>query len=302
MNYRRREFLRLTAGLASGVTLTSLGCKLMSKDEEKKGDTKTVSPYNKALESFGIQLWTLRDDMPRDPKGVLQQLASFGYNHIESFEHEMGIFWKMEPADFKKYLDDIGMKCHASHCNYNKDFEKKVEGAATVGMKYLIAPWLGAQPTIDDYKKKAEEFNKAGEICKKAGLRFAYHNHDYSFRPVNNIFPQDVMMENTDPALVDYEMDMYWVVTANQDPVEWLKKYPNRWKLSHVKDRMKDAPATEGNASCDLGAGKIDYQKILHEASAVGMEYYIVEQERYDNTTPLQSAERNAQYMKNLKI
>ena len=128
-------------------------------------------------------------------------------------------------------------------------------------MKYLITPWVGPQKTLDDYKKRSDEFNKAGEICKKAGIRFAYHNHWYSFTQQDGQFPQDIFMANTDPSLVDFEMDIYWVVTAGQDPEAWLKKYPNRFRLCHVKDRKKDAPAKEQDASCDLGAGSIDFPK-----------------------------------------
>jgi sugar phosphate isomerase/epimerase len=139
-----------------------------------------------------------------------------------------------------------------------------------------------------------------GEICRKNGIRFAYHNHDYSFKDLSGQFPQDVMMQNTDPALVDFEMDIYWVVTAGQDPEAWLKKYPNRFRACHVKDRIKNS--TEHDASCVLGEGSIDYPAILKTAKAEGMQYYIVEHERYDNTTPLKAVEADAAYMKKLRF
>ena len=169
-------------------------------------------------------------------------------------------------------------------------------------MKYLICPYKGPQKEIDAFKKFADEFNQKGEICKKNGLRFAYHNHDYSFIQLNGEMGQDVMMKNTDPALVDFEMDMYWVITGGQDIETWLKKYPNRFRLCHVKDRKKGAAPTEKDASCDLGTGSIDYGKILKTARKYGMQYYIVEQERYDGTTPLKSAEACAAYMKKISI
>ncbi|TAL44557.1 MAG: sugar phosphate isomerase/epimerase, partial [Chitinophagaceae bacterium] len=139
-----------------------------------------------------------------------------------------------------------------------------------------------------------------GEICKKEGIRFAYHNHDYSFKTQEGQLPQDVMMINTDASIVDFEMDIYWVVTAGHDPIAWFKKYPNRFRLCHVKDRMKNA--TEGFASCNVGEGSIDFVKILKVAKKQGMQYYIVEQERYDGTTPLKAAEVDAAYMKKIKI
>jgi sugar phosphate isomerase/epimerase len=167
-------------------------------------------------------------------------------------------------------------------------------------MKYLICPWLGPQKSLDDFKKAADAFNKAGEVCKKNGLKFAYHNHGYSFTLQDGQYPQDVMMNNTDPNLVDFEMDIYWVVTAGQDPNTWLTKYPNRWRLCHVKDRGKEFSAEESDASVDLGTGVIDFKKVAATAKKVGMKYYIVEQERYDNGSSIQAVKDNAVYMRKL--
>jgi sugar phosphate isomerase/epimerase len=169
-------------------------------------------------------------------------------------------------------------------------------------MKYLICPYLGPQKSLDGFKKAADDFNKAGEICKKNGLRFAYHNHNYSFNKQEGQMPQDVMMQNTDPTLVDFEMDIYWVVSAGADPIEWLKKYPNRFRLCHIKDRAKNAAPTNFDASVDLGLGSIDFKSILAEGKKLGFKYHIVEQEKYENTTPLKSAEVDATYLKSLKF
>ena len=109
-------------------------------------------------------------------------------------------------------------------------------------------------------------------------------------------------MQNTDPDLVDFEMDMYWVVTAGENPIAWIKKYPKRFRLCHVKDRKKGAAATDKDASCDLGTGSIDYPKILKSAKKAGVQYFIVEQEKWDGTTPLQAAATDAKYMKSLSI
>jgi sugar phosphate isomerase/epimerase len=253
------------------------------------------------LKKFGLQLYTLRDDLIKgDPKEILKLVAAAGYKLIESYEGAKGIFWGMSHTEFKSYMDDLGMKIISSHCDINKNFEKKVEQAAGIGMKYLLCPSIDAQKTADDYKKYADKFNECGMICKKAGIRFGYHNHDHDFKIVDGKIAQDIYMENTDPSLVDFEMDIYWVVTAKNDPIEWLKKYSHRFRLCHIKDRTKGA--TERDASCDLGEGSIDYSKILKVAKDNGMEYYIVEQERYDNTTPLKAMAVDATYLKNLKI
>ncbi len=307
MDFKRREFLRLTANLAAGMAIVPLACNSASDDKAKESASadsttaaKASADADTALTTFGLQLYTLRDDLPNDPKGVLKQVASFGYKQVEGYEGKDGMFWGMSNTDFKKYMDELGMDFVSSHCDINKDFEKKAADAAAIGMKYLICPYKGPQKKLDDFKKFADEFNQKGEICKKNGIRFAYHNHDYTFKELEGQIPQDVLMNNTDPSLVDYELDMYWVVAGGQDVETWLKKYSNRFPLCHVKDRTKGA--TEAADSCTLGEGSIDYPKILKTARQHGMKYYIVEQEKYAGTTPLKAAEADAQYMKKLVI
>jgi sugar phosphate isomerase/epimerase len=291
MDQNRRKFMKASASMAGLFVMQQMTGHWLAFAHEanaKKG------------KGFGLQLYSLRDDMPKDPKGVLQQVSDAGYKWIESYEHaSLGMFWGMNAMEFKHYIDSLGMTMVSSHCNINTDFEKKAATAASIGMKYLICPYLGAQKSLDDYKRFADQFNKCGEICRKNGLRFAYHNHDYSFRLLGGQYPQDVMMKGTDPSLVDFEMDMYWVVTAGEDPVTWMKKYPNRFTLCHVKDRTKHAK--DLSDSCTLGTGMIDYAAIARQASKSGMKYFIVEQEKYAGTTPLASMVTNAQYMKGIK-
>jgi sugar phosphate isomerase/epimerase len=288
MTYKRREFLKLSGNVAAGLALAPLACKLMPKSS---GDIKP----------FGIQLYTLRDVLPGNVKGVLKEVSLAGYEQIESYEHsEMGMFWGMTNKDFKSYIGNIGMTIISSHCDINKDFEKKADDAAAIEMKYLICPSIDLQKSADDYKKIAGQFNNCGEICKKAGIRFAYHNHDHDFAKVDGRIAQEIYMQHTDPELVDFEMDIYWVVTAKQDPEAWLKKYPQRFRLSHVKDRMKGT--TDREVSVILGEGSINFPRILKTAKENGMQYFMVEQERYDNSTPLDSMRADAEYMKGLRL
>ncbi len=301
MNHPRRKFLKSATQLSFGLALATVGSKIAGCNPAKRAAASAGmagSDMAAGTRPFGLQLYTLRDDMPKDPKGILKQVASFGYKQIEGYEGPQGLFWGMSNTDFKKYMDDLGLQYISSHCNTKQNFEEKAAQAAAIGMKYLINPYLGKQPALDDYKRAADDFNKNGEICRKAGLKFAYHNHDYSFTAVDGQFPQDVMMQGTDPALVDYEMDMYWVVTAGQDPKAWFKKYPNRFKLGHVKDRRKNT--TEQADSVVVGTGSIDFTDLLKDARAAGMEYFIIEQERYDGTTPIAAVQQNAEYMKKL--
>lgn len=289
MSYNRRSFLKVSAALGSGYLLMqATGChassKMLGKDKP-----------------FGLQLYTLRDDMAKDPKGTLKKVADFGYKQIESFEGANGMFFGMGNKGFKQYMDDLGMTIVTSHCNINKDFEKKAAEASEIGMKYLICPSNGDQKTVEGYKKAAALFNEKGAICKKAGLRFAYHNHEYEFKKVDNQFPLELMIQNTDKDLVDYEMDIYWVVTAGEDPIEWMKKYPSRFKLYHVKDRKKDIPNTTRAAFTTLGDGKIDFFDIAKLAEKHGRPYYFVEQDQSD-TTALDAVQKNARYLKEVLL
>jgi len=302
MKKNRRQFLQVAGALTAGsLILPQMACSEQpgSTTEKVTDKVKEVLP-KPSLDKFGVQLYSLRDDIPKDPKGVLKQLSGFGFKQIEGYEGDQGLFWGMTNLDFKKYLDSLDMKMVSSHCNIYNDFETKAAQAAEIGMDYLICAWVGPQKSMDGWKKITDKFNECGEICKKNGIRFAYHNHAYSFKAFSGMIPHDYIMENTDPALVDHEMDIYWVVTGGADPIDYLTKYPNRFRLCHVKDRLKDAGADIREASCDLGTGMIDFPKILKVAKEKGMKYFIMEQERYDNSTPLKSVEAGAEYLKKL--
>lgn len=285
----RRDFIK-TVGLASAA----LSLPFVGKTNFLDG-----SAAGKKLDSFGLQLWTVKEDMAINAKATLAKLAKYGYKQIESFEGNQGMFWGMKNTEFKKYMDGLGIKAVSSHCNFKDDFERKAAEAAEIGIKYLVCGSVGSQKTIDDFKKINDEFNKAGAICKKNGIRFAYHNHDYSFQPLEGLVPQSVMMEGTDASLVDFEMDIYWVVFANEDPIKWLKKYPGRFRLCHIKDYLK---TDAGIASCDIGKGSINFSAILKEGRQQGLKYFIVEQEEFTGSTPLKSAALNAAYIKKLVV
>lgn len=289
MHKERRKFIeQLTVFSTGSIMVPSL----------LKGNS--LGTAEASLDKFGIQLYTLRDEMPKDPKGIIKQLASFGYQQIEGYEGDQGMFWNMTNKDFKMFLDDLGLTMISSHCNIKENFAEKAAQAAEIGMAYLVCPYIGPQKSMEDWKKVTDLFNDCGRICEENGIRFAYHNHEYSFKSFSGMIPHDFIMQNTDPDLVDHQMDIYWVVTGGADPIDFLTRYPNRFRLCHVKDRIKGSE--ERDASCDLGKGFIDYPKILKIAADQGMQYYIVEQERYDNSTPLDSAKHDAEYLKKLEF
>ena len=286
MSINRRDFLRNSSFAAVGLSMPFLS-KANFLD----------APAGFKIPNFGIQLWTVKENMIEDAKGTLAKLASFGFKQIESYEGPQGMFWGMGHKGFKSYIDDLGMKIVSSHCDNLTDFDKKSEEAAAIGMKYLICPHKGAQKSLDNYKAFADEFNVSGKIAKKHGIKFAYHNHDYSFIPMDGQMPQDVMMQGTDPSLVDFEMDIYWVNYANQDPIAWLKKYPNRFKLCHVKDLTKKV--NNKQESCVIGTGIIDFKKVLKAGAKYGLASFFVEQEEFTGTNPIDAAGLGAKYMQN---
>lgn len=263
--------------------------------KEEKAVAEAVATKSK-LDAFGIQLYSVKEDMGTDAQATIRSLASYGYKQLEGFDGGKGILWGMQPAEFKTLLSETNTTMVASHTNVFENLDAQAAQAAEVGMKYLICPWIGGQKTLDDYKKKAEEFNQIGEKLKAHGLKFAYHNHDYTFVAQEGSMGQDVLMENTDPALVDFELDIYWVHVAGINPAEYMAKYPGRFRLCHVKD----AEAGTGDPhqrGVLLGAGEIPYADLIKQSKGLGMEYFIVEQERFPSGTPMEAAAANAKYL-----
>lgn len=286
MDCSRRSFLKTSGLLASGLALSGIPF-LSSCNSAKNG----VAP-------FGLQLWTLRDVIFDNPESTLRQVAEAGYKQIESFDGPDGIFWGMGNRNFKELMDELGMTMVSSHANVFEDFERKADQAAEIGVEYLICPWIGPQDTLDDYKAIADQFNQIGQTANNAGVKFAYHNHDYTFVEMDGELPQTVLMERTDPDLVEQQMDIYWFVAAGQDPAEWIQRYPGRFTSCHVKDLANgDEPE-----STVLGTGTINFSELLPLAKENGMKYFIVEQEAYTGTTPLDAIVANAEYMRELGI
>lgn len=251
---------------------------------------------HKKLKKFGCQLYSVRDKMPKDAKGTMEALAKMGYNQFESYSSDP--FWGMSATETKSFLNGIGVEMISSHVGV-KDFnEELVSKAAEVGLKYIICPYIGMQANLDAWKKVAEDFNKKGELCKKYGIKYGYHNHSYSFAFVNGMKGQMVLLENTDPDLVCYELDMCWSEAASENTIAHLAKYGNRYELCHVKQLVEKEPKP---IQTDLADGIIDYDRLLTSARKNGMKYYIVEQEQYPGDS-LESMKHNAEFMRNLSI
>lgn len=260
---------------------------------------------SRKLPAIGIQLYMVQEDMSRDAAGTLQQIGQMGYTQVESFEGDKGIFWGMSNKEFSKLAQDKGLAVVSSHYSGNAEgYEKTAALAAEIGMKYLIYPWKGPQKSIDDFKRIADEFNGYGETCRKNGLRFAYHLHDYPYVPVDGQLPIDVLLAHTDSSLVDFQMDFYYTVTQGKNPEAYIRKYRPRFRLCHMRDVLKKRlpPGSKEESACDLGTGIINYPRLLTTALNNGMEYFFVEQSRFYHETPLESARVNATYLENLKF
>jgi len=258
--------------------------------------------FKSSKNRIGIQLYSVRDEMNNNPKETLKNIASYGYKYIEGYEGDLGLFWGMTNLEFKTYLDSLGLTMIASHCNDTNNlesFETKCQNASEIGVEQLICPWADGERSINGFKGIAKNFNKCGEIAKKHGIKFSYHNHDYSFKKVNGIFLQDILMNETNKNLVDFEMDIYWVYAAGEDPKKWFDKHPGRFTFCHVKDYI--SLENDKFESCTLGKGVIDFPSILSYGKTKGLNTFIVEQEAYTDTSQLESAKDNFLYMSSLE-
>ncbi|CCH52126.1 Xylose isomerase domain protein TIM barrel [Fibrisoma limi BUZ 3] len=256
------------------------------------------------FKTFGVQLYSVRDVLPKDPKGIMTQLAQMGYKQFESYSGPQGFLWGMSPKEIKSFLNDQGVTMVSTHFNYGAqagkpdELKKSIDMASEAGLSYLLCPYIGAQKTMDDWKRIADGFNRDGELVRKSGLKFGYHNHDYSFKPLDGQIPQEFLLANTDPKNVMFELDLCWIDVAGQDTIAHLKKYGKRYELCHIKDYTKQNGKPVQN---DLGKGAVDFKKTLRVAKDSGIKYFIVEQEEYPQAV-MTSMKNDAEYMKKLVV
>ncbi len=265
----------------------------------------------KALSStrpVGLQLYTLRD-MFKDKTlaQVLQTISAAGYKEVEMFG--LGAdskFFGNDAGATEDLLDEYNLKSPSGHYlpedflfnNGNGDDVKRICSVAKqIGNKYFVIPWIQPErrSTIEQYKALTDRLNKAGEICKAHGLQLAYHNHDFEFDMLNGDMGYNYIAA-ADPDLLKLEMDIYWVVRANQDPIAWFNKHPGRFHLWHVKDMSK----TDKTLNAEVGAGQIDYPSIFAKANLAGLKHYIVEQETNYKPDLAGSIETSQKYVSGL--
>ena len=251
--------------------------------------------FTASEQKFGVQLYSFRDEMAKDALGTLKQIAAIGIKEIESARSAKGHYYGLSPQDMKKACEDLGMSLKSGHVALDDNFQQTMEEAVASGQPYLICSSMPSRgQTVDNYKKVAEAFNKAGEDCKKLGLKFGYHNHEYEFESDNGEVLYDVLMDHTDAELVHMELDLGWVIVAGKSPLDYFKKYPGRFPLWHLKDM--DMAKKE---STEFGKGALDIKTMMQNQEASGVKHIFIEQEEYAST-PLESMKHNMEFLKAL--
>jgi len=275
--------------------------------------SKDLFAANKTTQLTGVQLYSVRDDMKKDPLGTLKQLANMGYRHVEHANYVDRKFYGYAAKEFRKILDDLGLKMPSGHTvmgkqhwdNSKKEFtdawKYTVEDAAVMGQAYVISPWLdeALRKNIDDLKHFLEVFNKSGELCKKSGMMFGYHNHDFEFsEKFGDTIMYDIILQNTDPKLVIHQLDMGNLYNGGGNALDVVKKWPGRFQSMHVKDEIKATSGNERYESTRLGAGIVPVKDVIDTGRKSGTIHFIIEQESYQGKAPLESMKEDLAIMK----
>ncbi len=277
----RRKFI--TAGM-----LTAAGIAYLTQETHAACTTKK--------KKIGLQLYSVRDALKNDLEGTLTTLASIGYTWLELADYKDRKFYGKTPKEFKKLIKGLGMELLASHTGVTAEtIDNTIEDHKAAGIKYIIQPWLAEdrRTSAEHYKKVCGELNQYGEKCKKEGLKFGYHNHAFEFDTVDGRIGYDLMLKETDPALVLFEMDVYWVRKGGADPLNYFEKFPGRFELLHFKD-MDNTPE-EGNTV--IGKGVIDFGAICKAAPQSGMKYFFVELEKTKDITSVEGVKQSFEYL-----
>jgi len=259
----------------------------------------------------GIQLYTVRDEMQKDFRGTLAALAAMGYQEVE-----FAGFYDRKPAEVKALLQELKLQAPSAHIGdalFGAEAQRSIDDALTLGNRYLVCPWVPKEQwgDLDAWKRRVDAFNKAGELCRKAGLQFAYHNHHFEFATISGQRPYDILLAGCDPQLVQMELDLYWAAAARQDPLALLRKHPGRFPMVHLKQLSGLPKVTSGGdlltldmqdahrTMADVGPGLIDFQALLADPAAAGIRHFFVEHDAAKH--PLESAANSLRFVQGLK-
>ena len=271
--------------------VSTLGAALLGAACSRVGTSQSTQ----RLERVGVQLYTVRNDLARDFEGTLSRVAEIGYREVE-----FAGYHNRSPSDVRAILTRLGLTAPSAHIpldQFRRNIDGAIADAKTVGHEYLVVPWLdpSQRRSIDDYRSLAEELNRFGEKVRAAGLRLGYHNHDFELGAMGGSVPLDMLFDRTDPNLVVFELDLYWVTRGGADPLTYISRYPGRVHLVHVKD---SAGAPE-HRQVDVGKGTIDFGKILSRREQAGIRHAFVEMD--EPTNALETLRVSYQYLSQLR-
>lgn len=246
------------------------------------------------LDRIGVQLYTVRKALAQDFDGTLARLAQIGFREVE-----FAGYHGKPPAEVKAVLARHHLDAPASHVPLEEletGWGAASAAATEVGHRWLVVAWIDAarRKTLDDYKRVGESFTRIGTQARAAGLRFAYHNHAFEFAPLEGRVPYDVLLESTDPAVVEFELDLYWITDGGGDPLAYFRRWPGRFPLVHIKDKAADGKMV------DVGAGRIDWKAILRQRKQAGIRHCFVEHD--EPPDPFASVAASYTYLKHLKF
>jgi sugar phosphate isomerase/epimerase len=298
MKTSRRTFIKSGAAVLAAATILP----------------QSVFAARKRKGIIGVQLYSVRDEMIKDPLGSLTQVAKMGYEYVEHANYVNRKFYGYSPAEFKKVLDGLGLKMISGHTvmgrqhwdETKKDFSDSwkytIEDAAVLQQKYVVSPSMDntMRKTYDDFRHYMDIFNKCGELCKKQGMKFGYHNHDFEFsEKLNNEKLFDIMMKSMDPDLVVVQLDMGNLYNGGAIALDVVKQYPGRFENVHAKDEIPATGGGEKYESTIIGKGIVNAREVLELARKIGgTEVYIIEQESYQGKTPMACIEEDLKVMK----
>jgi sugar phosphate isomerase/epimerase len=286
----RREFMQMSAVAVLGA----VGAPYL-RAVRRCGSTLGFGET--AASPFGVQLYTVRDEVAKDLPGMLKAIRGMGYSEVESYWD----IYEHPAAELRKMIQDNGLAIYSGHFNY-EGLDSRLDYAAGLGLHYVICPMLPKDmwTSLDGFKKAADQFNVWGEKVRKLGMQFGFHNHNYEFRRFGETTGFDMLMSRSDPALMCLEMDCYWITQAGRNPVQVMSDLGNRVKLLHLKDRKPGFPPSQqldkdAEHFAPVGTGTIDWKAVLSVAKKLGIQRLYVEQDSGDQPPlkELQIALRN---------
>jgi sugar phosphate isomerase/epimerase len=282
-------------------TLLAAGCS---------GGTAWAADGSARIPNPGVQLYTVRDELKQDFRGTLTRIAALGYREVE-----FAGYFDQPPKAVRSLLDGLGLAAPSAHVGealLGPQAQRVIDEALAVGHRFLVFPWVDPAQwrDLDGWKRRAQAFNRAGELCRRAGLQFCYHNHHFEFATLQGQRPYDLLLADCDAALVQIELDVFWAAVARQDPLRLLQQQPGRIPLVHLK-QLKALPRIDGgdvlslrmeDASAqmtEVGPGVVDFARLLADPASRGIRHFFVEHD--SPALPMASIQASLRYLRSLK-